>query len=273
MELKIIANSPIAHGAFSDGIGTGNLMEFRRVPVMINNKVVKIPTISGNAVRGVIRRILAREFFEENHINEVLEPKKADRLYAIIGNGGTLGKDLAKDVKCEYLRELRVQLPLLSVLGAACYKYMVNGMVNVGFFKLDCLELGNSPIRADEQIIEIGETRHVNKNIINSEEQEITPMPYLTEAVNEGASFSGTINFTPMTTEVEKSCFIHGIKLISHLGGKSARGYGQVKMVSEEPLDDSLYLKSIKNIDIDFIQEFVESTLWFIKSHFIWKVL
>lgn len=62
MNLKIIAKSPIAHGAFTEGIGNGNIAEFRKIPVMFKGKKIDIPTISGNAVRGVIRRELAREF-------------------------------------------------------------------------------------------------------------------------------------------------------------------------------------------------------------------
>ena len=123
MKISIKALSPIAHGAFKDGVDTGNISEFRRIPVYSENgnSVVEIPAISGNAIRGTIRRLLAREFFEVNHIAEKLTAKEHDRLYSIMANGGALGKDLDVQIDPNKIRNIRSNLPVLSVLGGACY--------------------------------------------------------------------------------------------------------------------------------------------------------
>lgn len=258
MNLKIIAKSPIAHGAFTEGIGNGNIAEFRRVPVIFNGSKIDVPTISGNAVRGVIRRELAREFFAKNaNVLDVLDKKKKDKLYAILGNGGALGSNLSATVDPNAIREIRKQLPILSLLGSSCYKYMINGMCNIGFFKLDCSELETGDTRLNDLLAEISETRHVDKNIINAGETGIKPMPYVTEVVIEGSTFSGSVSFAPMATEIERACLAHGISLINHIGGKSGRGYGQIAIETDEPLNDALYNENVCNVDIDFISSFI----------------
>lgn len=97
MDIKVTALSPISHGAFTDGADTGNIMEFRRMPIVIDGQAVQIPVISGNALRGTMRRLLAREFFQVLGIGKIFEQKEQDKLYAILGNGGALGKDAAAE--------------------------------------------------------------------------------------------------------------------------------------------------------------------------------
>ncbi len=262
LPITIKALSPIAHGAFKDGVDSGNISEFRRVPVFRaeNNKICEIPAISGNAIRGTIRRLLAREYFAVNALSEKLTVKEHDRLYAIMANGGALGKDLDASVDPEKIRKIREKLPVLSVIGGACYKYILSGSCSVGFAMLSCSELGTGTVSADELVAEIGETRHVDKTVINTEEQALKPMPYVTEAVIAGAEFTGEISFSPQATAVEIAAICHGIKLINHLGGKSARGYGKVEIRSENEIDDSAYLEVYDKADIEFIKSFIEGT-------------
>ncbi len=258
MKIKLTALSPIAHGSFSEGVDTGNISEFRKIPINNNGTIFEIPAISGNAFRGVIRRLLTREFFTVNNIDKVIEPKIHDKLYAIMANGGALGKDLLTSLNPLFIQEIRKQLPILSLLGSACYKFMINGMCSVGFLVLDCQELGTGEFDSQTLLTEIGETRHVDKSIINVEKLDIKPMPYLTEAVIQGATFSGEIIFAPQATEIEKAAMCHGIKLINHIGGKVARGYGRVEIKSDEDIDDTEYVKNIKSCDMDFIRDFIK---------------
>lgn len=258
MKIKIIAKSPIAHGSFTEGVDTGNISEFRKIPISHNGTIYEIPAISGNAIRGTIRRLLTREFFMINHLEEKLEAKIHDKLYAIMANGGALGKDLSPTVDPAHIKEIRKQLPILSLLGSACYKYMISGMCSIGFAILDCKELETGEFDSDNLLTEIGETRHVDKTIINAEETELKPMPYLTEAVIKGATFSGEINFAPQATEIEKSALYHGIKLMNHIGGKTARGYGQINILPDVICDDTDYMDKLNTANIDFITEFIK---------------
>lgn len=258
MKIKLKALSPIAHGSFSEGVDTGNISEFRKIPINNKGNIFEIPVISGNALRGVIRRLLTREFFSINELDKKLEPKLHDKLYAVMANGGALGKDLSASLNPLYIKEIRTQLPILSLLGSACYKYMISGMANVGFLVLDCQELGTGEFDSQTLLTEIGETRHVDKSVINVEDLDIKPMPYLTEAVIQGATFSGEIVFAPQTTEIEKAAMFHGIKLMNHIGGKTARGYGRVEITSDVEMNDSIYVEKIQSCDMDFLEKFIK---------------
>lgn len=258
MKFKITAESPIAHGSFTEGVDTGNISEFRKIPVSHKGTIYEIPAISGNAIRGAIRRFLTREFFMANYLEEKLDTKVHDKLYAIMANGGALGKDLSPTVDPVHIKEIRKQLPILSLLGSACYKYMISGMCSIGFAILDCKELETGEFDSNNLLTEIGETRHVDKTIINADETELKPMPYLTEAVIKGATFSGEIYFAPQATEIEKSALYHGIKLMNHIGGKTARGYGKVCISADVELDDTNYLKYLNAANIEFISEFIK---------------
>lgn len=261
MKIKVIAKSPISHGAFTDGIDMGNIMEFRRMPIVIDGKPAMIPVISGNALRGKMRRLLAREFFAKLDIRNIFDEKEQDKLYAILGNGGALGRESDKGVDVNAIRELRSKFPLLSVFGGACYKYILQGMFNCGFLILNCLEANNGDISISELTAEIGETHHIDKTVFDAEKNEMKPMPYITEVVIKGAEFTGSIDFSPQATEQEKAAVYHGLNIISDIGGKSARGYGQIEIICEENTDDSAYMEALKNTDVVFIREYIRSLL------------
>ncbi|MGN0686825.1 MAG: hypothetical protein ACI4KA_01810, partial [Oscillospiraceae bacterium] len=78
MKLTIKSLSPISHGAFKDSVDSGNISEFRRVPVYSSerNAVSEIPSISGNAIRGVLRRVLTREYFSANDLISKMTEKE-----------------------------------------------------------------------------------------------------------------------------------------------------------------------------------------------------
>lgn len=256
MNIKIKALSPISHGAFNDGADMGNIMEFRKMTMIVNGTAMDIPVISGNAVRGKMRRLLAREFFWLGGV-QALNDKEKDVLYAIMANGGALGKDQAVSVDANGIRELREKMPLLSVFGAACYKYILQGMFNCGFAVINCAENGKGKLGIGDLMTEIGETHHIDRTMYNTEETGMKPMPYMTEAVCAGAEFDASIEFAPQTTETEKAAVYHGINLITTIGGKSARGYGRVLITADEDIDDSPYLKALKNTDFEYVKKWL----------------
>lgn len=227
MNITIEAISPICHGEFSDGVDKGNITEFRRIPIIKEDKIYDVPVISGNSIRGVLRRELARELVDKYDLINVLG-KDFDKFYIAIANGGNINKNLDASVNTEQIRQLRESLPILSVLGSAMYRYMVNGMVNIGFAIPQCAELHTGVTRILDLTSDIGLTRHIDNNIVNPED--CKPMPYTVEVINSGVVFDMNMSFAPQATEVEKSCIYHGLSLIRNIGGKVAVGFGRVKV-------------------------------------------
>lgn len=266
MNIIITTKSPLAHSGYEEGIDMGNISTVRRMRMIgADNKIVNVPVISGNAVRGKIRRILTQDFFDRFAIKEAFaeeKPATYDRFYSTLANGGTLSSNLDKSIDPQHIQEIRQKLPILSLLGGAAYHYIMSGMVQVGFAVLRCLEMGTSDKYANDYITEIGQVKHVDGTKENKEFTENKPMPYTTEAIIPGTSFDLTVNFLPQATELEMSCFMYGLKRLNSLGGKSASGYGEISLAYEEETSCKLYeewlydMKSHKEDFLAWIKEY-----------------
>ena len=257
----LTAKAPITHGAFSD-VSSGNSMMFRRVPVVSLPGFPPIPVVSGNAIRGVVRRTLMQELYEaigfkyewfvEQFESEQIAKRSWDKLYAALFNGGTLLGKLEDSTDPDELRHMRKMVPALSVLGSSLYMKMLPGMARIGFAWLICKEsidgelVEKTPetivISAEDAITEIGQVRHIERENNNPEITGVTPMPVTIEALAPGASLQFRASLLPQTTEIERSCLVHGLSLIHYIGGKGATGFGEVSMALSDT-DDSEYVE------------------------------
>lgn len=231
MTITIKTLTPVSHGAFSDGIDLGNIQLFRRIPMIYNGEIYEVPVISGNAIRGKLRRLLARELVDHFELREELG-KKFDKFYIAIANGGNLDKDMDVSINTEKIRELRSDFPMLSVLGSALYKFMMPGMCNIGYAYPRCKELGNGDIALADIVTEIGQTRHIDKTV--ADPGEAKPMPYTVEAIVPGAELEFNIYFAPQSTPIEIACINHGLKLMQTIGGKNGAGFGFIEISGAE---------------------------------------
>lgn len=261
----ITAISPISHAGFSE-VSTGNSMMFRRVPCVSLPGFPEIPVVSGNALRGIMRRRLMTEVynkvgftfekFKDVFSSEQTAKRAWDKLYAALFCGGTLDGKLEDTTDPIELRKIREQFPALSLLGSALYTKMLPGMAQIGFAWLICDESiqgglvtktdDTLVIKAEDAITEIGQVRHIDRENADPEITGVTPMPITVECLAPGASLQSNISLLPQTTSIEKSCLIHGLKLIDHIGGKLSSGYGAVKMHITEN-DDDEYTSWIKD--------------------------
>ena len=254
MRIEMIAQSPLVHGEFSDGIDLGNMMNFRHLPMIKDGKIYSVPVVSGNAIRGIMRRILARELVDTFDLKNRMG-KNFDRFYIAVANGGNLDKNMDVGVDTNGIRGLRQAFPLLSVLGAALYKYMLPGMVNVGFAIPRCYELSTGTMRLSEMTQDIGLTRHIDKTIADAGEAK--PMPYTVEAVIPGVKFDIDVTPALQITELELSCLNHGLSQIQYIGGKHSSGFGKVAINGYG--NDELYCEWLKNPDNgDYLVNFAE---------------
>lgn len=55
MIVNFMLSSPLSHGTYDSRPG-GNYSAFRRIPIISGDKVLSLPMVSGNAIRGVMRR-------------------------------------------------------------------------------------------------------------------------------------------------------------------------------------------------------------------------
>lgn len=230
-EIKTLA--PLSHGDFNDGLDTGNAMLFRRMPVVSRDEeIVATPVISGNSLRGVMRRYLTREFIERLGFRD-------DKLYIALANGGALNKSVDAYIRPERVRQIREAIPILSAFGSALYSFMLPGVLNMGFAILKCAELGTGDKPIADLLTDISQTRHIE--VTEAVYDGVKPMPYTIEAVIKGAVFACNFSFLDAATDMDKAVVAHGLNGIHTLGGKWASGFGAVELAPDR-FDDTLYV-------------------------------
>lgn len=123
--LNMTARSPISHRA--ETIGTTSTL--RRMKVLApDGKVELVPVVSGNSLRGVLRRL------GEELLRDVLDYEGTLPLPVAhaLRNGGAITRTSAEPITGRRLRELRALVPQLSVFGGAVGAAPIDGCLGVG---------------------------------------------------------------------------------------------------------------------------------------------
>lgn len=242
IELK----SPLSHGDFADGQDTGNFMGFRRLPcVGVDKEIHRIPVVSGNSLRGVMRRLLTWEYMEKTGL-------KGDKLYIALANGGAIGKNLDPYIRPEVIKNIKETFPVLSAFGCALFKFMLPGVVNISFALPQCKELGTGDKPYSDLLADISQTRHIERFNANYqlEEIDIKPMPYTIEVLIPGTVLDCAVSFTDAASGLDKATVFHGLNLLSVIGGKSGEGYGQIAL--PEDFEDQEYKDWFDSLPEDY---------------------
>jgi CRISPR/Cas system CSM-associated protein Csm3 (group 7 of RAMP superfamily) len=235
--VRLVAESPIVHSGF--GAVAGNAMLLRRIRLPSIEGAPRIPCVSGNALRGICRRLLMREMLDRAGVSrETLHGPVWDRLYGAVVNGGHLDSS-ERSIRPEEIRSIRSNLPQVSVFGAAFYSWMLAGHVSFGILWPRCIETsaagvvahGPEMIRGEELVEELSQVRLIDREHQDPEASGVTPMPVTMEAIAPGTVLESTIIFAPHASELERSAVAHALSLVQHIGGKSASGYGRVRML------------------------------------------
>lgn len=213
MIVTFTALAPIAHGAF--GPSTGNAQLIRRLPV--GNK--RVPVVSGNALRGVLRRIAMRDALALCGLSR--ETPGWDDLYAAVVNGGHL-RGAETGIDPQRVRDLRAAVPALSLFGAALQTWMLPGRMSVGIVW---------PVDrdgADASVHEMSHVRHIERDQQNPERTGVTPMPTTIEVLPAGTVLRSEILFDGAATQVERAVVPWALGSLTAIGAKSAAGLGRV---------------------------------------------
>lgn len=226
--------APLSHSAF--GADAGNAVPLRRFPIVSLPDRPSVPAVSGNALRGGLRRALMRELLDTLGLNRDTCPEW-DKTYAALANGGTITA-AEKRLEPARVRAIREAVPALSVLGSALYTWLLPGHVRVGVCWPMCRETVAAALVPASDVAppasEI-EDEYSTSRLPDVTEQDVDatgvgPMPTTAEVIRTGTTLVSQIGFARHASETERSAVAHGLTLLSHLGGKSGSGLGSFRL-------------------------------------------
>lgn len=234
--------SPLSHSAF--GADAGNAVPLRRFPVVSIPDRPRIAAVSGNAIRGLLRRALMRELFDSLELGPEID--HWDRIYAALANGGTI-EAAEKRLEPARIRAVREAIPALSVLGAALYTWLLPGHCSVGIAWPVCRETVTAGLVSERNdapsMSEIEEeyttTRLPDTDQVDTERSGVSPMPVVVEVISSGVQLESRMRFARHASPVERAAIAHGITLLDSLGGKTAQGLGRFRATLDGGEDDA----------------------------------
>ena len=262
----LTALSPIFHGGNEK---TGSVVLLNRLKFIVNGKPIDVPIVSGNQVRGRLRRLLSRDFLELAEYQLDLSQKKHQKLYHTLFAGGVLTAVEEEESGVVDLnlksRIVKYILPI-RLLGASYANQMVEGRVLIGHMLPICKELKEfTGIDSDasfyQLITRMFQTRRDELRVSakskegeeEEEEEEKVQMIVEYECFAPGTKFYHEIvlETTSEGEELDLSTLYRAIELWRQkpfIGGKSSIGFGKLRIEYAWPkqVDSSTYLQFIE---------------------------
>jgi hypothetical protein len=214
-------------------------------------ETVRVPFLSGNAIRGVLRRLAFRDLLAA--IGYDVQSKK---LHHALFSGGALekstggeeGEDLA------FRRRLRDSVPPLALFGASVGNQMLPSCLRVGHGRLVCRENAFAlppSLRDDKRALKSCReftdisfaTRRDDLREEREEGEQATQMKIEFECLIAGSRLAHRFALE-QADDLEASCLAHVTELWKeqpYIGAKSASGYGRVRLAYATQHTPELY--------------------------------
>lgn len=209
-----------------------------------------VPGISGNSLRGYLRRLVMDDFTKQVGIKKI-----SPDFYHLLFTGGTISSSTGHedlDLRTNYL----TLCPMLGLFGSAIGSQTIQGTLSVGQSTLKCVENGNGSLSYHDQISIIFGTRldsskleHHDIEIVGKDDQ-THQMKYEYETFIQGAEFEHSF-IANTENPLLLSAFARMIKLFKenpYLCAKSSIGHGEVDLKElNTSYTDELYLKHLQD--------------------------
>ena len=221
--------SPLHHGG-DDKTGSEALLH--RMKWIVKDEAIEIPYISGNAIRGRLRRLVFADF-----INLVDYEIKSLRLYHALFAGGLLESvGSSGKIELEKKRLIRKNIPPISVFGTSFGNQIFEGKLKIGFMMPICKELNDYlPIKSNKSFFSYLDFEYqTRKDDLGEHEEDQTAVQMLInyEVFISGTKFYHKIILDNMN-KIEKGVVSRMFKLWKDdptIGSKSSIGFGYLKL-------------------------------------------
>lgn len=220
----------LSHLVHSEGT-VSNVSKFRTSPVLFRDQIEEVPALSGNSIRGLLRRHSAA------HLCNALGIKGQElpaRLYYCLFSGGSLQKGVSQTGRdTGFFAQLRNMIPHLSLFGAAVAQEIMPGKLVVDWAYPICQETTSitgveSHVVAADLLESIRYTR-LDDLEDKAEDTAAQQMIYEVEALIPGTILAHSFVLTH-ASDMERGAFYAVLNsLIGHpyLGGMSGKGHGR----------------------------------------------
>jgi hypothetical protein len=189
-----------------------------------------------------LRDLLADHFLSTLGVLSNPEKKIVLWFFYVLYSGGALEnksaatKALKKSlgdngaIRADGIREFRLQLPAVSLLGCALGNRVLPGRIQVGDLRPRCIEWGVG----DMPISELLSWEYLTRREDNEAYIDNNSMIVNTEVLKPGVVLDGGIDFDHSITTLEKAALYKGLALLKEkaiLGADNRRGFGRIKLL------------------------------------------
>lgn len=243
--LKITALAPISHNSDERA---GNTAFFRTMAVALpGGDTATVPVISGNSLRGQLRRFAVRRMLADLGVPQSALPPP---LYHFFFSGGSIAKgDTKAPLMITSINALRAELPIIGLFGGTWAGTILPGCLRVGWIWPICAETahltgeeGGPPAAGLLTTAMFTRRDDGEAQPADGEEDASTQMIFDVELFKAGVELRGFVG-VERSTELEAAFLgaVLGDWLANpRLGGQAARGMGgvavqEVALPSAEP--------------------------------------
>lgn len=264
-ESIIKALSPIHQGGNEK---TGSSPVLRTIFINTEYGEAPLPYISGNSLRGKLRRLIMKDFFDLISLPIEDLPKK---LYHSFFAGGVLeaGEEIEGVLNLELRKEIRQNIPPLSLFGCALGNQMIVGKIKVSHLipiAIETCEFLPERITSKVNLRPIrtytDESFFTRKDDLQAreEEEEAVQMKVDYEVFVPGTLFYHFF-LLEYPNSIEHSCFARVISLFKQnpfVGARSGSGDGLVSFEYNVDVSEDEYVKYVRGKAQD-IRKFIEN--------------
>ena len=248
--------SPLVH--FGDEkTGSSPTLHTLAVYCPAYNEIIDLPVISGNAIRGMLRRLLMHDMLHRIHYQ-----CNSIKLHHILFTGGVLEStnETTGALDLALKNRVRETIPPVALFGCAIGNQMIHGRLIVEFAFPVCLERKDylpADLQADPRAQRPArefttfnfKTRRDDLKAEREADEQAVQMKVDYESFVVGALFTHKFHLND-PTDLELSCFAHLLSLWQHrpyAGGKLASGHGQLRIHYNCPYTADAYLDYLAN--------------------------
>ena len=243
--------------------GSVTLPSFKNTDkTLFKSDSVYVPIISGNSVRGIMRRLIMRDFVELIGLEKEKRgiPKT---LYHQMFTGGNITES-SSDEDIANREKILNLCPPLAVLGSAIGNQTITGKAKIEGLTPQCLECstGNKTyweFMGRQFATRLDSSKYENEISIEGEQEATSQMKYEYEVFIPGTRFNGQVVCLSKEPLVV-STFWRMLKLwkeAGYVGGLGRVGLGRLDISIEIPEDaDALYLAHLEKVKVEALEYF-----------------